>query len=58
MPSRGRRRKADARLSRPRHFATIYLNGTEIGQSSNMFIGKEIDVTDALVAGANIFATC
>ena len=37
-------------------FATIYLNGVEIGQSSNMFLGKEIDVTDALVAGANILA--
>ena len=37
-------------------FAAIFLNGAEIGQSSNMFLGKEIDVTDALVAGANILA--
>lgn len=37
-------------------FATIYLNGTEIGRSSNMFLGKEIDVTDALVAGCNMLA--
>lgn len=37
-------------------FATIYLNGVEIGQSSNMFLGKEIDVTRALVAGLNILA--
>lgn len=37
-------------------FATIFLNGVEIGQSSNMFLGQEIDVTEALVAGPNILA--
>jgi beta-mannosidase len=37
-------------------FATIYLNGSEIGASENMFVGKEIDVTDRVLAGSNILA--
>ncbi|NIJ37765.1 beta-mannosidase [Sphingopyxis panaciterrae] len=37
-------------------FATIYLNGEEIGQSDNMFLGKEIDVTGRVRVGANLLA--
>jgi beta-mannosidase len=37
-------------------FATIYLNGAEIGRSDNMFLGQDIDVTELVRAGANLLA--
>jgi beta-mannosidase len=37
-------------------FASIWLNGEEIGESSNMFVGLEIDVTDRLKPAGNLLA--
>ncbi|HIQ05795.1 MAG TPA: glycoside hydrolase family 2 protein [Anaerolineae bacterium] len=38
-------------------FATVYLNGVEIGQHRNMFIGVEFDITDQLRTDApNVLA--
>ena len=37
-------------------FATVYLNGEEIGRHANMFTPLRIDVTERLTAGANKLA--
>lgn len=37
-------------------FATIYLNGVELGFTDNMFIGHAFDVTRELKAGKNVLA--
>ena len=34
-------------------FATVYLNGKEVGRNANQFTPLRVDVTDAIVAGAN-----
>ncbi|MFY0758774.1 hypothetical protein AB1K32_07835 [Metabacillus dongyingensis] len=37
-------------------FATIYLNGSEIGSTENMFIHHTFDVTREVIDGKNIIA--
>lgn len=39
-------------------FATVWLNGQEIGVSDNMFVPLELDVTSLLRDGANTLAVC
>jgi len=39
-------------------FATVYLNGEEIGRHANMFTPLRIDMTEKLVPGANTLAVC
>ncbi|HQK93151.1 MAG TPA: glycoside hydrolase family 2 protein, partial [Armatimonadota bacterium] len=40
-------------------FATVYVNGQEVGRSANMLVESEFDVTDALHPGAaNTLAIC
>src|SRR6185295_8052305 len=34
-------------------FATVYLNGKEVGRNANQFTPLRVDVTDAIVAGTN-----
>ncbi len=39
-------------------FATVYLNGSEIGRHANMFTSLRLDVTERLAAGQNKLAVC
>jgi beta-mannosidase len=39
-------------------FATVFLNGQEIGRHANMFTPLRLDVTDSLVPGLNRLAVC
>ena len=39
-------------------FATVFLNGTEVGKNNNMFTPLRIDVTDHVKPGANRLEVC